>query len=438
MAEQQKPIAFGESQIEVLSPPLPRFRTFASLRNRNYLWYWLGQIAAFTGLQMGIIARGWLVWTMTGSELAIGIVSFVFGVPILLFTAFGGVVADRVVKRNLLIGTQIFQALIALSVATLVAADRIEFWHLLAAAACAGFLFVFNAPARQAIIPELVKKEDLLNAIALNSSALNLTRVAGPATAGALMTFVGIAGVYYLVAACYLAAVAALCKVSPPGLTEKGLSRHGDNTRLRPRSLARTIWSDLAEGFRYMRHSPLILSLLGMALVPLAFGLPYLTLLPVFADEVFHVGELGFGILVTMAGVGALTASLSIASLGSFRRKGILLVLLALAFGAALALFGLSHSFMLSLVLLAAAGAGGSGYMAVNNTLVQGMVPQGLLGRVMSIYMLSFALMPLGALPVGALAEVIGAPIAVVAGGISIVCFTLAIVVLRPSLWSLE
>jgi MFS family permease len=435
MTEQQRPISFGESQIEVAPPPLPRFRTFASLRNRNYLWYWLGQIAAFTGLQMGIIARGWLVWTMTGSELAIGIVSFVFGVPILLFTAFGGVVADRVVKRNLLIGTQTFQALIALSVATLVATDRIEFWHLLVAAVCGGFLFVFNGPARQAIIPELVKKEELLNAIALNSSAMNLTRMAGPVTAGALMAFIGIAGVYYLVAASYLAAVVALCRVSPSGVTEKSLVRQEVNSRL---SLARTIWIDLAEGFHYMRHSPLILSLLGMALIPLALGLPYLTLLPVFADKVFHVGELGFGILVTMAGVGALTASLSIASLGSFRRKGMLLLLLALAFGTALALFGLSHSFLPSLVLLAAVGAGGSGYMAVNNTLVQSNVPERLLGRVMSIYMLSFALMPIGALPAGALAEVIGAPIAVVMGGISIVLFTLAMAVLQPSVRRLE
>jgi len=175
-----------------------------------------------------------------------------------------------------------------------------------------------------------------------------------------------------------------------------------------------------------------------MALIPLALGLPYLTLLPVFADEVFNVGATGFGILVTMAGVGALIATLSIASLGSFKSKGMLLMVLATVFGIALTLFGQSHTFPLSLILLAGVGAGGAGYMAVNNTLVQSNVPSRLLGRVTSIYMLSFAFMLIGALPVGALAEIIGAPVAVMLGGISIVLFTLGMAILRPNLRHLE
>lgn len=428
-----------ESRTDAAASRSPRVTTFASLRNRDYLWYWISQIGAFIGLHMGLIARGWLVWTMTNSELAIGIVSFAFGVPMLLFSVFGGAIVDRMVKRNLLIGTQAFQAIVALCVAILVATDNIELWHLVTAAACGGFLFVLNGPARMAIIPELVSKEQLLNAVALNSSAMNLTRVLGPALAGVLLPVMGIHGVYYLVVASYVASVVALCMVSPPGVTEsatisQGTTEHKAGHAVGPRA----ILADLAEGFRYMRQTPLILFLLVMALIPLTFGLPYMMLLPVFADEVLHVGELGYGVLMAVGGVGALGASLSIASLGDFRRKGTLLIISLAVFGLALILFGLSHSFVLSLVFLAIVGAAGSGYMAVNNTLLQSNVPMRLLGRVMSVYMLTFALMPMGALPVGALAEVIGAPIAVSAGGVLIVIFTVVIAILRPNLRRVE
>jgi len=355
-----------------------------------------------------------------------------------LFSVFGGAIVDRMAKRNLLISTQAFQAFIAFCIATLIATEKIEFWHLVAAAVCGGFIFVVNGPARQAIIPELVNKEQLLNAIALNSSGMNLTRVAGPALAGALLSIIGIGGAYYVVAGFYAAAVAALCMISPSGTPEKRFTLREVAHGVRGGAFVQAILADLAEGFRYIRQSPLILSLLAMALIPLTFGLPYMMLLPVFADEVFHVGELGFGILMAMGGVGALAASLSIASLGDFKRKGLLLILLALVFGLALALFSMCNSFVLSLAILAIVGAGGAGYMAINTTLLQSNVPMRLMGRVMSVYMLTFALMPMGALPVGALAEAIGTPVAVGAGGVLIVLFTLAVAMARPSLRRLE
>lgn len=438
MTEPRSPVPLGESQIEAGASPPPKFTTFASLANRNYLWYWIGQIAAFTGLHMGLVARGWLVWTMTRSELAIGIVSFAFGLPMFLFSVFGGAIVDRMAKRNLLISTQAFQAFIAFCIATLIATEKIEFWHLVAAAVCGGFIFVVNGPARQAIIPELVNKEQLLNAIALNSSGMNLTRVAGPALAGALLSIIGIGGAYYVVAGFYAAAVAALFMIAPSGTAEKQFTLREVAHGVRGGAFVQAILADLAEGFRYIRQSPLILSLLAMALIPLTFGLPYMMLLPVFADEVFHVGELGFGILMAVGGVGALAASLSIASLGDFKRKGLLLILLALVFGLALALFSMCNSFVLSLAILAIVGAGGAGYMAINTTLLQSNVPMRLMGRVMSVYMLTFALMPMGALPVGALAEAIGTPVAVGAGGVLIVLFTLAVAMARPSLRRLE
>jgi MFS family permease len=199
-----------------------------------------------------------------------------------------------------------------------------------------------------------------------------------------------------------------------------------------------SIWPDVREGVSYIRHSPLVISLLAMAFVPLVFGLPYMNLMPAFADKVLGQGEFGYAMLLVMAGVGALVASLSIASLGDFRRKGWLLLASALVFGITLALFSISHSYPLSLAIIAVVGAGGTGYMAVNNTLIQSNVPKRILGRVMSIYMITFALMPMGTLPIGAVAEAIGPTAAVAGGAVIIILFILGMAIFRPSIRRLE
>jgi len=286
-----------------------------------------------------------------------------------------------------------------------------------------------------------VPMRQLLNAISLNSSGMNMTRVVAPTIAGALLVIIGTAGVFYIVVALYIAAAAALWMMSLPRRVvepEAALPRATASGGSRWGGLARAIGADLVEGLSYLRHSPLIISLLTMAFVPLVFGLPYLNLLPVFADEVLGVGEFGFGTLIAMAGVGSLIASLGLASLGDFRRKGALLFVLALAFGLSLVLFGLSHSYALSMVILAAVGAGGTGYMTLNNTLIQSNVPKWVLGRVMSIFMITFALMPLGTLPIGALADAIGISTAVTAGAGIVVIFILAMAVVQPRLRRLE
>ncbi|MBA7619864.1 Enterobactin exporter EntS [subsurface metagenome] len=439
--EGRRPVPLGEAQLEVAASPPPKITTFTSLRDPNYLRYWLALLTGFAGMQMNIIARGWLVWEMTESAFSIGIVSFAFGVPMLLFSLIGGAIADRVPKRNLLIITQTCQASVTLVIAILVAADAIQFWHLVAAGAATGLFFVFDGPARQAIIPELVPRRQLLNAISLNSTAMNVTRVVAPTIAGALLIIIGSAGVFFIVVGFYIAAAIALSMMTPtkrveePGFAPLRPSFSGQS---RSATLARAIRADLAEGLSYMRHSSLILTLLAMAFVPLVFGLPYMMLLPVFADEVLGVGEFGYGTLIAAAGVGALAASLSIASLGDFRRKGRLLFALALAFGITLVGFGLSQSYALSMTIMVAVGAAGTGYMTLNTTLIQATVPPRMMGRVMSIYMITFALMPMGVLPVGALADVIGVGTAVVAGGTIVVIFVLAMAMLLPSLRRLE
>jgi len=443
----QKPVPLGEPELGELTPPKARITTFTSLKNRNYRWYWLGMLGSFAGLQMNIAARGWLVLEMTESELAIGIVMFAFGGPLFLFAIFGGAIADRVNKRNLLIATQAFMAFLVAIIAILITLNMIEFWHLVAVAVCTGFAFVLNGPARQSIIPELVKKRELLNAISLNATGMNLMRVIALALGGALIPIIGIDGVYYAIVVCYILGAVSLFKVSLPQRAATPVPAPamadpmGRLRNFRPDSIVqflRSMWPDIKEGVIYIRHSRLVISLLAMAFVPLTFGLPYMFLMPVFADEVLGQSELGYGLLMAMAGVGALVASLAIASLGDFRQKGKLLLASALVFGITLALFGISHSFPLSLVILVGVGAGGTGYMAINNTLLQSNVPLRILGRVMSIWMITFALMPMGTLPIGAVAQALGPTIAVAGGAVIIVLFTLGMIIFVPFLRRLE
>ena len=444
MSDPIHPTPLGEPELEVSPPARFRLTTFTSLAFRDYRWYWLGTIAAFAALQMQIVARGWLVYQMTNSPLALGLVSAGFGVPILLLSMFGGAIADRLDKRRILIAAHVFLGTITLIVAILVSLGSIQLWHLMTASFLTGIAFVFHGPARQAMMPELVEKEKLLNAISLNSTGMNLTRVVAPSIAGVLVPLINISGVYYVVVALYVLAVAALHTISreritAPARESTGSSQEVGNTpSQRFSNFFPGIWADLKEGIGHVCRSPVILSLMAMAFVPLAFGLPYVNLMPVFADDVFRVGPEGLGILMTATGVGALGGSLVIATLGDFRRKGILLLALALGFGLTLALFGLSHNFGLALAILIAVGASSTGYMTVNNTLIQSNTPRRMLGRVMSIYMITFALMPLGTLPISIIAQAIGVDIAVAVGGAIIGIFTVTVIVLRPNIHHLE
>lgn len=419
-----KPVSPGEGELEVFPPEQSRITTFTSLKNRHYRWFWLGMLASFIGIHLQLVARNWLVYEMTGSALALGIVIAAWGLPILLLSLYGGAVADRLKKRDLLIVTQVANGIITLIIAILIATGGIVLWHLIAAAALTGIIFAFHVPARLAIIPELVQKREILNAIALNSTGMNLSRFVGFAIGGALLGAIGVAGVYYVVVICFFVSAALLFMLP---VVEK----------VRQRAVT-SIKVDLMEGLRYIYHSPLIRSLLAMAFVSIAFGLPYMNLMPVFAVDIFDVGAFGLGLLLGMAGLGSLIGSLILASLGDFRRKGLLCIGLALGFGAAVALFGFSDSYPLSLVLLMAVGLLGAGYLAVNNTLIQSKVPHEMLGRVMSIYVMTFAMMPLGTLPLGAVSEAIGAQLAIGAGGIIVVLFTLGMAIFHPRLRRLE
>lgn len=373
---------------------------------------------------MQILARGWLVYTMTDSALALGLVSISWGIPLLLFSPLSGVVTDRVNKRNLLILTQSATLIITLVVAVLITTGAIQLWHLIAAALVTGILFAFDMPSYLAIVPELVGERHLMNAVALNSAAMNLSRIAAPALAGVLIGFIGIAGVYYIVVASFAVFVINLLMIR--------------TSRVVPSHPNRSIKEDLARGLGYIRHSPSILNLLGMAFIFMLFGMPYMMLLPIFAKDVLNIGASGLGILMAVVGVGALIGSLIIASLGDFKHKGLIMMSLALGFGMALVLFASSSIFYLSLLVLLPIGAAGGGYMTLNNTLLLRNTSNEMRGRVMSLYMVTFALMPIGTLPIGAIADAIGAPLAVGAGGAIVALFAILMILLRPSVRRLE
>lgn len=394
--------------------------TISSLENRNYRWYWLSTLASFTAMQMELVVRGLLVYELTDSAMALGWVSAGFGVPMLLFSLLGGAIVDRVDKRNLIIINQALTGIATLVIAVLISTGAIALWHLIIASIASGVILSFNLPGRQAIIPQLVEKQQIMNAVALGSGAMNSTRVFAPAIGGVLVGIMGIDGVYYLMVVCYVVSVVLMLMVTPLG--RPALASNA------------TVGSAIGEGLGYVRRSPILVLLLALAFVPMVFGMPYQVLMPIFALDVLDVGRSGLGYLLSMAGIGALAASIVVASLGDFRHKGLLLLGTSALFGLFLILFAESTSYTLSLLFLLGVGAANAAYMASNNTLLQINADDNMRGRVMSLYMMTVGLMPLGTLGAAAIAESVDAPFAIVVGGAVIVLFTLVMAVLIPNL----
>jgi len=368
---------------------------------------------------MQIVANGWLVYQLTDSAFALGMVSAAVGLPLLLFSLLGGAVTDRAAKRNLIILSQSANGAVTLTIAVLVGTGYIQFWHLIVAAVVMGTGFIFIAPGRMALISELVKPRELLNAIALNASGTNMTRVVAPALAGALLAVIGTAGVFYVVVVFYAVSVLFMLQI-PRGVAPAA----------RP---GMSLWGGMVEGLQYLRHSPVMMLLLMMAFVPIVFGMPYQNLMPVYAVDVLGVGETGLGLLMSMTGAGALVGSLGVASLGDFKRKGLLLILVGLAFGVSLAIFGASRIYLLSLVILVVVGLANAAYMTLNNTMVQSSAPLEVRGRVMAIFMVTFALSPLGTLPIGYVAEVVGPTFAISGGAVLVLIFIVAVGIFSPA-----
>jgi MFS family permease len=390
---------------------VPRFTR--ALRHSNYRLFFSGQLVSLIGTWMQTVAESWLVYRLTGSAALLGVAGFASQIPVFLLATIGGTVADRANRHRIMVVTQTTSMVLPLVLATLVFTGRVQVWHVFALAATLGVVNAFDVPARQSFVVEMVGKEDLVNAIALNSSIVNGARTIGPAVAGILLAAVGEGWCFLLNGLSYIAVITGLLLMKLP---PRGKTPHP------PAALADTV-----EGFRFiLRTTPVRDLLLLVGLVSFA-GMPYAVLMPIFADSILHGGPKGLGLLMASAGLGSLCGALTLASRSSIRGLGRFVAISALMFGVALTMFALSRVFWLSAALLLVVGMSMITQAASTNTLIQSMVPDALRGRVMAVYAMMFmGMSPMGALVEGALAQRIGAPYTVVIGGC--ICIAGAIV----------
>jgi MFS family permease len=377
-----------------------------ALTHRNFRFFLLGQGVSLIGTWMQSVAQGWLVLTLTNSPFFVGLASGLGSLGVLAFTLYAGVVADRRDKRRLVVLTQSLSMVLAFALAALVWTHVVTVWHVLALATMLGIVNAFDIPTRQAFMVELVGKEDLMSAIALNSSMFNAARIVGPAIAGALIGVVGVATCFALNGVSYVAVIAGLVAMRLP--------------RFEPRPATGSVWLGLREVVAFLRSDRRVETLVVLTAVLSVFGFPFLVMMPVFARDVLHVGAAGYGALTAAVGGGGMLGALVIA-VNSHRivRRGRLMAFGGTAFGLLVLSFAWSRSFVLSLVLLALAGCAMIVNNALTNTMLQTSVPDHLRGRVMGFYSFVFVgLAPLGAFQAGALAERYGAPWAVGAGGL--------------------
>lgn len=450
---------------------LARIRTFESLRFRDYRLLWLGQGGTSMGQWMDQVARSWLIYQITGSPLQLGAVSAMRAIPMLFFGVIAGVVADRYGRKAQLVISQVTNIFLNLILATLVLTGQIQPWHVYVTAFFAGTVQAFQQPARQSLISDLVGRDHLANAIALNSAIFNLMRSVGPAVAGAMIALVGVGGSYYAQAALYAWATLWTIQMRIPGETgllesirlrrrpvnpvdvderispAESLALRSASTSGRPgaqrsatsRPVAdSSFFGSMKEGFTYLLSNRLMLSLMFLGLAPVLLGMPYTSLMPIFALDVLSVGSVGQGLLLTSAGLGALVGALGIASIGSFHRKGLLLLGGATMFGLSLVAFSQSRWMPLSLLCLFFAGMSNASYTSQDQTIIQTLAPKNMRGRVISIYMLNRGLMPLGSLLAGALATWLGGPVAVGLMGVSCAIIAIWIAVKVPRIRELE
>ena len=362
---------------------------------------------------MQSVAESWLVYRLTGSAALLGVAGFAGQIPVLFLATIGGTVADRYNRHRILVTTQTISMLLPLILAALVFSGRVHVWHVMTLAAVLGVVNAFDIPARQAFVVEMVGKEDLVNAIALNSSIVNAARAIGPAVAGVLLAAVGEGWCFFLNGVSYIAVITGLLLMRLPA---RMLADHP------ARPLA-----GLTQGFRYVRQTMPVRDLMLMVGLISFAGQPFATLMPIFAEEVLHGGARGLGLLVAAAGVGSFAGAVVLASRSTIRGLGRIVAISALIFGVALTLFALSTHFWISAALLAVVGMSMITQAASTNTLIQSMVPDAMRGRVMALYVISFmGMMPIGALVEGWIAERIGAPLTVMGGGL--VCIAGAIV----------
>jgi MFS family permease len=395
--------------------------TFAALKHRNYRLWFIGQLTSLIGTWMQNVAQPWLVYEMTKSPFYLGLVSFAAAIPTLTLSLWAGVIVDRVPKQRLLLITQIVLMLNAFALTADFFLGWIQPWHIVITALINGIAQAFDAPARLSFTIEMVGRDDLMNAIALNSAMFNIARILGPSLAGVVLALVGAGWCFFLNGMSFLAVLGGLLLMNFPPFV--------------PKPRADSHLAQLREGLSYIRHNETVRSLIILVAVSNVFAMGYSALIPAFARDVLNAGEIGLGLMSACIGAGALIAALVLASLGNFQHKGMLLTVGNLLLPTMVLAFAFSTWLPLSLAILIAAGWGFMTQNATANTLIQTTVPDHLRGRVMSVYTLVFmGFFPVGSLIAGIVAQNFGIPLGAAFGGAIALAFSVFLLVVAPNI----
>jgi len=394
-------------------------QVFRSLRHRNYRLLLVSQFPALSGYWILVMAQGWLVLQLTDSAFWVGMIAFMVGIPGLFLSPFGGLYADRLDRRKLMLLGHGMSALIILLLATLISTGVIAIWHIAVLSVLLGIVWALTDPAYMAIIPSLVTPDDLMNAMAMNTLTGRLSRFIGPAIAGILMGLVAIGGTFYGAGIAFVVAFLLLSRMRSPATVIT--KRAG-------------IGKDIKEGLSYIKSNKVALMLILLVFSISLFAQPYIWLMPVFARDVLRVGGAGYSQLMMAVGAGGLVGGITAAKLGDFKRKGWLLIGSALTFTGTLILFAMSRSFPLSLVLSIIIGGANGLFFAVTTALLLSIIPDQFRGRVMGLFIITWQLPSIGSLMLGAATDWVGLPVAVVAGALICTVFILVVVLRLPAL----
>jgi len=394
---------------------------FSAFRHREFRLMWIGAFLSTTGTWMQTVAQSWVVLSLTGSALYLGFDAFLATAPMILFSLFGGVFADRVDRRKLLLVSQYLQMAFAVVLALLLTTEVVEVWHIFVLSFLTGTVQAFGGPAYQALLPILVDREDVPNAIALNSMQFNLARMIGPILAGITMATLGAALCFWLNALSFLAVIFTLLLIRTPFVVR--------------RSTGTTVLEEMREGFRFLETRKEIKELSFLAFTAAFFGIPLVTMMPVVAKEIFAAGPTAYSWLMAASGAGSVAGALAVAAISHRKRKGRIALLFQLGFAILLLAFALSRNLWLSLFVVFFTGATLLGVIATTSSLVQLATTEEMRGRMMSIFMLAFrGGMPFGNLASGWVAEMVSVSTALIVNAIALAVVAISFLVPKTTL----
>ncbi len=387
---------------------------FKALEVADFRWLWIGSLGSSFGMNMQIIARGWMIYTLTSSAMDLAWVTLSFMVPTIAFSLWGGVLADRWRKKRIIVIAQMLNSIATLIMALIIFSDNVTFWDFIWFGFFNGTVLALSMPARQAFVPELIPERLIFTAMALSTTSWNLSRILGPALAGFLIAWTaggdtssthGVGIVYFVIASLYFISAITMLMVSKTGRIKRAEEQNA--------------MKDMVDGLKYVWKNPPIFGLILLSIVPFMFGMPINTLLPAFNEDILGGGADNLGLLMSAMGIGAIVGSLMLAATGDLKNKATWLIATCVGWGAFTIAFGMAETTLLAASLIGCVGWISAWNMSLNRGLLQMQVEAGMRGRIMSIDMMSHGLMPLGVIPIAFIAEQYSVAIALMASGVT-------------------